>query len=135
MISPPPPADPSRAALDSVLGCAVTVWDALHASIARVYPPVTVEWKASKSDYGRLCVLRRKKRTIVYLTPEAGAVRVAVVLGERAAQRALESTLPEEIRILIRDARPYAEGRGIRFAVSVLGDLPVVMELLEMKMH
>jgi hypothetical protein len=49
------------------------------------------------------------------LTPEKGAVRVAVVLGERAAALALACDLPEPIKTMVREAKPYAEGWGIRF--------------------
>jgi hypothetical protein len=95
---------------------------------------LAVEWKPSKSDFGQLCVLTRNRRTVVYLTPEAGAVLVAMVLGELAARRVLSSELPKGIKTLIAEARTYAEGRGIRFAIGSVEDIPSVTTLAAIKM-
>jgi len=61
------------------------------------------------------------------MTPEKRTIRVAIVLGERAVALALASGIPESIKTLIKEARPYAEGRGIRFPVSSAADVPVFL--------
>jgi hypothetical protein len=118
----------------TTLGAARPVWDALFDALRAEYGALTAEWKPSKSDFGRMCVLKQKKLTVVYLTPDAGAVRVAMVLGARAARRALSSELPDGIKTLIAEARPYAEGRGIRFAICSVEDIPTVTTLVAIKM-
>jgi hypothetical protein len=45
----------------------------------------------------------------------------------------MASSLPDEIKKLLLEARPYAEGRGIRFAIHALNDLASVAKLLEIK--
>jgi len=80
-----------------------------------------------------MCLLKQKKRTLLYLTPEKDAVRVAIVLGERAVALALASGLPEEIKVLIRKAPPYVEGRGIRFPICSANDVPIVSDLVAIK--
>jgi hypothetical protein len=130
-VKPKSPADRQTAA---VLGPARPVWDALIGAFRAEYGALTAEWKPSKADFGRMCVLKQKKRTVVYLTPEAGAIRVAIVLGERAARRALSSELPDEIKTLIAEARPYAEGRGIRFPIRAVEEIPTVTTLVAIKM-
>ncbi len=80
-----------------------------------------------------MCMLQHKKRTLLYLTPDKDRIWVAIVLGERAFQLALASSLPEVIKNLFLEARPYAEGRGIRFPIHSPEDLPAVAELLEIK--
>ena len=125
---------PSPQLLATTLAAAQEVWDAILDSLGAEYAVLTSEWKLSKSDFGWMCVLKQKKRTVVYLTPEDGAVRVAVVLGERAASRTLASKLPDGIKALIAEARPYAEGRGIRFQVRSVAELPTVIDLVAMKM-
>lgn len=125
---------PSDRMVKEKLGAAQSVWDAITRALTADHGVLTSEWKASKSDFGWMCVLNQKKRTVVYLTPEDGAVRVAVVLGERAARQALVSELPDAIKALIAEARPYAEGRGIRFPVRSAAELPIVTELLAIKM-
>ena len=128
MKSKPSPKDVAKE-----LGDALNVWDQILSSISRALGGVEQDWKPSKSDFGWMCLLKHKKRTILYLTPEAGSIRVAIVLGERAVELALASRLPAKIKRMIREARPYAEGRGIRFPVSSESDLPVVSELIAIK--
>lgn len=125
---------PSRKLIDETLGPAGEVWHALMDALHAQYGGLSLEWKASRSEFGWMCALKQKKRTVVYLTPEDGAVRVGVVLGERATTRALASEMPADIKALITEARPYAEGRGIRFPVRIMADLPMVMDLVAMKM-
>ncbi len=125
---------PSRQAVATTLGTAQAVWDALVDAVAARHGPVTSEWKPSKSDFGWMCVLRRRKRTVIYLTPEEGTVRAAIVLGERAANQALVSALPDDIKGRIREARHYAEGRGIRLPIRSTEELPAVMDLIALKM-
>jgi hypothetical protein len=80
-----------------------------------------------------VCLLRRKQRTLLYLTPDADRVWVAVVLGERAYRLVATSSLPAAIRKLCDEARPYVEGRGIRFPVSSPGEIPTITELTRIK--
>ncbi len=80
-----------------------------------------------------MCLLQHKKRTLLYLTPEKEEVRVAIVLGERAYGLAMASALPAAIKQMLSEARPYAEGRGIRFSVSSPGDIAAIKQLVEIK--
>ena len=124
---------PSRKELETELGVAYEVWQRVIAAVVETAGSVESEWKPSKSNFGRLCLLKRKKRTILYLTPEKDAVLVAIVLGERAVGLALASQLPETIKTMIRDARPYAEGRGIRFPINSTDDVNMVSDLVAIK--
>jgi hypothetical protein len=45
----------------------------------------------------------------------------------------MASSLPAAIKKLLSEARPYAEGRGIRFTVTKLSDLPAIAKLVEIK--
>ncbi len=129
-----PSAGPTRTSVVRRLGSARDAWDAIVAAVEEAHGPLASMWKPSKAGFGWWCALKKGKRTVVYLTPEDGAVRVAVVLGERAVARALDSALPEAIKTLIREARPYVEGRGIRFEVRTPAEVGVVTELVAIKM-
>lgn len=126
--------DPTDRELASQLGDAKAVWDSIDKTIAESHGPVERVWKPSKLSFGRMCLLKQKKRTLLYMTPEKGEAQVAVVLGERAVALALESKLPERIKTLLKDAKPYVEGRGIRFAVKTPKDVDVVNELVKLKL-
>lgn len=124
---------PGRAELKGVLGPALSVWDEILGHARATYPPLAETWKPSTTAFGRLCLLQHKKRTLLYLTPDQGQVWVAVILGERAFQLALASSLPDGIKQLLLDAKPHAEGRGIRFAIHSLAELPAIVTLLDIK--
>jgi hypothetical protein len=124
---------PSERALVCELGAAQNLWNAIIAALTETYGSIDLEWKSSTSDFGSMCLLKHKKRTLLYLTPEKNSIRVAIVLGERAVGVALDSRLPKVIKTMLQEARPYAEGRGIRFSVSQAADLTVVEELVAIK--
>jgi len=124
---------PSASQIASELGTALDLWDKVIELVSESVGTIEQEWKASKSDFGYMCLLRHKKRTLLYMTPEKNQIRVAIVLGERAVGVALASALPEYIKALIRDARPFVEGRGIRFVVRSLTEISVVIDLVAIK--
>lgn len=124
---------PSDAELTVVLGMARSLWSSIVQAVEAEASPLTAAWKPSKSDFGRMCLLQHKKRTLLYLTPGKEAITVAIVLGERAYGLAMDSALPAEIKKMFSEARPYAEGRGIRFSVSSKGDISTIKELMRIK--
>jgi hypothetical protein len=46
---------------------------------------------------------------------------------------AMASSLPAAIKKMFSEARPYAEGRGIRFTVSSQKDISTIKKLVEIK--
>jgi hypothetical protein len=125
-----PPAD---AELKAVLGNAGAVWSGIVRAVEEKFSPLDQEWKPSKLAFGRVCLLRHKKRTLLYLIPDKGRIVVAVVLGERAYELAMAASLPAAIKKMLSEARPYAEGRGIRFPVNSLSEVPAIAKLVEIK--
>ena len=81
-----------------------------------------------------MCLLKHKKRTLLYLTPGKETITVAIVLGERAYGLAMASSLPAAIKKMFLEAKPYAEGRGIRFMVSSPSDISTIRKLVKIKM-
>jgi len=124
---------PIDAELKAALGSADALWSDILGAVRNAVSPIDAQWKPSKSAFGRMCLLQHKKRTLLYLTPEKEAVTVAIVLGERAYGLALASALPAEIRRWFSEAKPYAEGRGIRFAARAPSDISTITKLVEIK--
>lgn len=124
---------PSKKELQTELGIAVDLWDQIITALEKEHGLLDKQWKTSKSSFGRICLLKQKKRTLIYMIPEKEKINIAVVLGERAAGLALDGVLPEEIKTMIREVRPYAEGRGIRFPVSSAADIPTIINLVKYK--
>src|SRR3989339_962892 len=98
----------------TALGAAYSMWAGIVGVVEELASPLDIVWKPSKLAFGHVCLLRYKKRTLLYLLPETASVTVAIVLGERAYGLAMASTLSTAIKQSLSEARPYAEGRGIR---------------------
>lgn len=124
---------PSEKELSACLGSAGPVWTAIVRVVEATTVPIDQEWRPSKTDFGRMCLFRHGKRTLLYLTPDADRIWVAIVLGERAYGLVAGSSLPADLRRLFDEARPYAEGRGIRFSVSSPAEIPTIAELIRIK--
>ena len=124
---------PNEAELKAVLGSAFALWSGIIGVVEKGCRPPDQLWKPSKAEFGRICLLQCRKRTLLYLTPDKEKVWVAIVLGDRAYDLAMASSLPAVIKKLLSEARPYAEGRGIRFTATKLSDLPAIAKLVEIK--
>lgn len=124
---------PGEAELRAVLGSAFALWSEILRVVEGACGPIDQVWKPSKADFGRMCLVLHKKRTLLYLTPDKQKIWVAISLGERAFRLAMAGSLPEEIKTMFSEARPYAEGRGIRFSVSSSEDMPTIAALVEIK--
>jgi hypothetical protein len=125
---------PEDEALAQVLGKSVGLWQAIHADLAASYPAVENEWQFTSPKYGWILRARHKRRTILYMIPAEGSFTVSFCLGGKAVAAAEQSTLPAEILEEIRNARPYAEGRGVRVEVKRRVDVESVRKLVEIKM-
>ena len=110
------------------------LWNELVAHVAENDAPITELWSFAGARFGWFLRLRRKDRVVLYMTPQVGRFLVGVVLGEPAAEAALQSGLPEPVRALIESAPRYAEGRGIRFAVATSADLAAARKLAAIKL-
>jgi Protein of unknown function (DUF3788) len=124
---------PTSAELKAALGSADALWSGIVRVVEDRVSPLTTEWRPAKTEFGRMCLLQHKKRTLLYLTPEKEKVRVAIILGERAYDLAMASSLPAAIKKMFSEARPYAEGRGIRFSVNSPRDFSTIKTLVELK--
>jgi hypothetical protein len=125
---------PDDGMLAEVLGQCKGLWDAILAHLGATWPGVQSEWGFPGAKYGWSLRPRHKKRTILYLTPARGWFTVSFCLGTKAVAVAEKSTLPPDIIEALRNAKPYAEGRGIRVEVKCRADVEIVKRLIEIKM-
>lgn len=112
------------------LGDARALWDQLLKELAL---PVQ-EWHSYSVKAGWSLRLKVGKRTIVYVIPCRGALRVSFALGEKAMQAARESKLPASVIKILEEAPRYAEGAGVRLDVTKKSDLSTVKKLAAAKM-
>jgi hypothetical protein len=124
---------PNETELRAVLNSGFDLWCAIIRVVEEVRAPLDRVWKPSKAEFGRICLLQHKKRTLLYLTPDHDKVWIAIVLGERAYDLAMISSLPDAIKKMFSEAKPYAEGRGIRFPADSSSQISLVKKLVEIK--
>ena len=126
------PAEDRR--LREVLGRTAALWFQLKTDLAAEFTPLDEKWTYSGKPYGWSLRLKQKKRTVVYLVPQAGCFLAAFALGEKACLAAQESGLPASILETIERAPRYAEGRAVRLEVRTRKDLVCIKKLAAIKM-
>ncbi|MFC1761338.1 DUF3788 family protein [Planctomycetota bacterium] len=125
---------PNNRDLAEALGRTKKLWDDLIDHVAKEYNPATQVWSHSGEKYGWSVRLIRKKRTILYLIPQAKHFLTAFVLGKKATDVARESNLPEDIMTIIEEAPVYGEGRGFRIPTRNKATLNALKKLAAIKM-
>lgn len=123
---------PDDHALTVALGAAKTLWDKLVSDLQRK-KAVSAEWGSSSRKAGWSLRLKQKDRIILYLIPQPDSFQVALVLGDKGVKAARESELPARVQKSIAGAKRYAEGTGIRLAVTAPEDLAGIEQLAQIK--
>lgn len=93
---------PGNDDLSSALTDKYALWNDIKEFVHKQYPEVSEEWNYSGKNYGWGFRLRDKKRVIVYMIPCSGFFKVGLVYGEKATKAALNCTISEEIKSIIR---------------------------------
>jgi hypothetical protein len=125
---------PDDSQVKDVLGKTFPYWTAIKKYFEDKRIDIQEEWKFYSQKSGWSARLIHKKRTILYLVPCEGYFMAAFVLGDKAVAAAEQSTLSESILDMLRSARKYVEGRGIRFEVRRQEDVESAKKLIDIKM-
>ena len=126
--------EPQPVELKTTLGRSSSHWASLIAHIAAEYAPLDKTWSFAGAKWGWSLRLKQKKRTVLYMTPCNRHFLVGFALGEKAVEAAHACPLPDSIITVIDEAKRYAEGRTVRFAVKVRKDLEIAKRLAAEKM-
>ena len=105
---------PTHAELAAALGPAKTAWDQLLTELEEDYGVNVHEWRCYSPKWGWSLRAKRKKRTIVWLSPHAGCFTVLFILGDKAMRAARQVRFPQRIVKVMKEAPKYPEGTGIR---------------------
>lgn len=108
---------PDTSALKKALGSTYKLWQELEQFALDAQTQARPLWNYS-AKYGWSLRINDNKRAIVYLLPREGFFKAALVFGQKATQAVLDSNVTNEIKAELKNAKPYAEGRGIRIAVD-----------------
>jgi hypothetical protein len=125
-----PASPPSESELARLLGDA---YEALEVLLARGDGAVA-EWRKYTRQSPWVLKVSLGKRSLFYVRPDVGVLRVTVLLGGRAVDAALAGQVSKRLQASIRKARPYPEGRPVSVLVKSTKDLARVEDLVTVKL-
>ncbi len=108
---------PDDQILAGVLGASFKSWTEIKTSVAEHHGATKEEWKYYGAKSGWVLKLLLKKRNLFFLIPGRKQFTLGFVFGDRAVEAIEHSDLPAAMIREVRDARRYAEGRGLRIEV------------------
>lgn len=126
---------PDDTLLVEALGATGKYWLELKNHLEEKHGPLTEEWKFYGQKYGWQLKLLRKKRNLFFLTPLGGHFRIGFVFSDKAVSAVDRSDLPDVIKSTLRNARKYAEGRGLPIDVRLPEDVENVKRLVDIKIE
>lgn len=126
--------EPTRHELAKALGPSKAVWDQFLTELAVDHGVGIREWKCYSPKWGWSLRVKRKKRTIVWLSPQAGRFDVIFIYGPKAVAAVHKGKLSQKI-IKALDASPkYPEGTGLRLVIRSQRSIGTLKKLAEIKL-
>jgi hypothetical protein len=126
---------PDSKTFADAIGETAGYWNRLHSSLEAQFGELVEDWKFYGQKSGWILKLLRKKRNLFFITPQDGFFRVSFVFGDKAVAEVENSDLPDWVKKALRDARKYAEGRGLQIEVKTADDVDIVKKLVRIKVQ
>jgi len=126
---------PTDAMLSKALGKSYELWEEIKMVLEESYGPLTEEWKHYGANSGWTLKLLLKKRNLFFFFPCEKYFRVGFVFGDNAVREAEQSNLPAAMIKELKEAKRYAEGRGLRVEVRKKTDVKNVLALTAIKVR
>jgi hypothetical protein len=128
------PVPPTEAEVAAALGPAKAVWDQFLTGLAQEFAVNVHEWKCHSPKWGWSLRVKRKARTIVWLSPSERCFTVLFILGDKTMKAARQSKLPQRIVDALDAAPKYPEGTGIRLHVKTSREIGTLKKLAAIKL-
>ncbi len=125
---------PDDQRLVKVLGKSAAYWKDIKKHLQETYGELTEEWKFYNQKSGWILKTLRKKRNLFFFIPLQGCFKITFVFGDKAVAAIEKSDLPNNIIDTLRNARKYAEGRGIQIEVTSPDEVETVQKLVAVKL-
>jgi hypothetical protein len=109
---------PDNKMLAKALGKSYYLWQEIKKHLKAEYGELIEEWKFYGRKSGWILKTLRKKHNLFFFIPLKGSFRVSFVFGDKAVAVAEKSDLPKKLITELKNARKYAEGRGLRIDVK-----------------
>jgi hypothetical protein len=126
---------PNNQMLSGALGETYQVWEGIQKHLQSVYGELIQEWKFYGKNYGWQLKTLRKKRNLFFIIPHAGYFTQVFIFGDKAVSVIEQSDLPDHIKDTVRNAKKFAEGRGLALEVNSLEKIKIIKKLIEIKIN
>lgn len=126
---------PDDQTLSGVLGTSFKRWIEIRNSITEQHGTTREEWKYYGAKSGWVLKLLLKKRNLFFLIPGEKYFTLGFLFGDRAVEAIENSSLPAAMIREVKDARRYAEGRGLRIDVRNRTTVSHVLKLVDIKVQ
>ena len=126
---------PDDQILSVALGASFKRWTKIKNAITEEHGTTREEWKYYGAKSGWVLKLLLKKRNLFFLIPGDKHFTLGFVFGDRAVEAIEKSRLPAAMIREVKDARRYAEGRGLRIDVRNRTHVSHVLKLVDIKAH
>jgi len=124
---------PTERQLKDAIADTYEYWIEIKNRIAELYGDTKGEWKFYSKKSGWTIKTLLKKRNLFFFQPFANYFSLTFVFGVKAVNVIEESNVSEELKRVLRDAKKYAEGRGLLVDVKTRNDLADVNKLIDIK--
>jgi hypothetical protein len=111
------------------------LWKEIKKHLKAEYGELIEDWKFYGQKSGWILKTLRKKRNLFFLVPSEGSFRLSFVFGDKAVAAAEQSDLPKDIITTLKNARKYAEGRGLQIEFKRQADVENIQKLVEIKVN
>ena len=126
---------PTAQRLTRVLGDSNILWKEIKKHIEAEYGELTEDWKFYGQKSGWILKALKKKRNLFFFIPLKGSFKVSFVFGDKAVAAVEQSDLPQKLITTLKNARKYAEGRGLQIDVKRPTDVKNIMKLVNIKVN
>jgi len=126
---------PDDKMLAKALGKSNRLWQEIKKHLKAEYGELNEEWKFYGQKSGWILKTLRKKRNLFFFIPLKDSFQVSFIFGDKAVAAVQKSDLPKKLVTELKNARKYAEGRGLRIDVKNSADVEHVKRLVEIKIN
>ncbi len=126
-------AQPKERQLKDAIANTYEYWNEIKNRIAELYGDTKGEWKFYSKKSGWTLKTLLKKRNLFFFQPFPNYFSLTFVFGDKAVKVIEESDVSETLKIILRDAKKYSEGRGLLVEVRTRNDLVDVNKLIDIK--
>ena len=110
-------------------------WIEIKEYVNDMVGPTTEEWKFYGKNYGWQLKTLLKKRNLFFLIPYDSFFKIVLIFGDKAVNEIEKSSISENIKDDIVNAKKYMEGRGIGIDVMDGKNLADIKMLIKIKIQ